>query len=161
MYWKLSSIHEPFKFIMRVKTTIDGEVQREVVTLNSTEKHSNNLEGQSSLLTHTNKMVKNRVNKAVPSTASMCICHSQPPHIWLFCTRNWVPSSLSLVQGVILLTRMPLSTCSGKQMLYSLSWSKTVIHFTQAQQKVDTRLDSYPHTQKQKTLASHYQTHWD
>lgn len=148
---------------MRVKTTIDGEVQREVVMLNSTEKHSNNLEGQSPLLTHTNKMVKNRVNKAVPSTASMCICHPQPTHIWLFCTRNWVPSSLSLVQGVTLLSRMPPSTCcyfaqASRCYIHSIE-ARPVINFTQAQQKVDTRLDSYPHTQKQKALASHYQTH--
>lgn len=103
MYLKQSSVHEPFRFIMCVKTAIDGEL----VMLNSTEKYSNNFEGQSSWLFYLCGWAK----RAVPSTASTCMCQPQTTHIWLFCMGNSVPKSLSLDQTATLLTRMPASTC--------------------------------------------------
>lgn len=129
MYWKQSSIHEPFKFIMLVKT-IDGEVQREVVMLNSTENHSNNFEDQSSSLTHANKQSRTGqtgLSPWQPPCACACACHSGHTPDCFVSETGYRAHSALFRERPCCLERHPVSAAIllRPEDICSLNWSKT------------------------------------
>lgn len=113
---------------MGIKTTVNGEVQSKVEMLNSSEKHSSNFEGQSSLLTHTNKTVKIRqTGLSCQQPPCACVSHSQhAPGCFVSETEYWAHSALFRERPCWLKHHpVPAAILLRPAGICSLNWSKT------------------------------------